>query len=97
MPFRAGAFQQLAVGHRPCYEHLVQAPFRSCSLSICLQHEPKKVLVVGAGDGGVVREVARHGCVEHIDQAEIDGCAGKPSATTVSAWTMLACLLQPDH
>lgn len=34
--------------------------------------EPKRVLIVGGGDGGVLREVARHGCVEVIDMCEID-------------------------
>ncbi len=33
---------------------------------------PKKVLIIGGGDGGVLREVGRHGCVEHIDFCEID-------------------------
>ena len=37
-----------------------------------LQEAPKRVLVVGGGDGGVVREVARHASVQQIDQAEID-------------------------
>lgn len=31
-----------------------------------------QVLVVGGGDGGVLREVARHSSVEHIDICEID-------------------------
>ena len=31
------------------------------------------MLIVGGGDGGVAREVARHDCVERIDQCEIDG------------------------
>ncbi|MFS8029447.1 putative spermidine synthase [Helianthus anomalus] len=30
------------------------------------------VLVIGGGDGGVLREVARHSSVEHIDICEID-------------------------
>ncbi len=34
---------------------------------------PKRVLIVGGGDGGVAREVARHPEVERIDQCEIDG------------------------
>eukprot|EP00629_Pelagomonadales_sp_RCC1024_P000945 CAMPEP_0119274292 /NCGR_PEP_ID=MMETSP1329-20130426/11809_1 /TAXON_ID=114041 /ORGANISM="Genus nov. species nov., Strain RCC1024" /LENGTH=293 /DNA_ID=CAMNT_0007274595 /DNA_START=161 /DNA_END=1039 /DNA_ORIENTATION=- len=34
--------------------------------------EPKRVLIVGGGDGGVLREVARHACVEVIDMCEID-------------------------
>ena len=32
----------------------------------------KKVLVIGAGDGGVVRELVRYPEVEHIDLVEID-------------------------
>lgn len=31
-----------------------------------------QVLVIGGGDGGVLREVARHCSVEHIDICEID-------------------------
>lgn len=34
---------------------------------------PKKVLIVGGGDGGVVREVLKHSSVEHVVLAEIDG------------------------
>lgn len=33
---------------------------------------PKKVLVIGGGDGGVLREVARHPGVEEIIECEID-------------------------
>eukprot|EP00897_Mesotaenium_endlicherianum_P010751 jgi/Mesen1/9704/ME000069S09109 len=41
-------------------------------LPLCSIPNPKKVLVVGGGDGGVLREVSRHTSVEHIDLAEID-------------------------
>ncbi|KAL0276960.1 UNVERIFIED_CONTAM: hypothetical protein PYX00_004409 [Menopon gallinae] len=34
---------------------------------------PKSVLIVGGGDGGVAREVAKHKSVEKITQVEIDG------------------------
>ncbi len=34
--------------------------------------EIKKVLVIGAGDGGTVRELARYDTIEHIDMVEID-------------------------
>lgn len=37
-----------------------------------MQEEPKKVLVIGGGDGGVLREVARHASLEEIHQAELD-------------------------
>ena len=33
---------------------------------------PKKVLVVGGGDGGVVREVLKHDTVEQVDLCDID-------------------------
>ncbi|EGG16109.1 spermidine synthase [Cavenderia fasciculata] len=33
---------------------------------------PKKVLVVGGGDGGVLREVVKHDCVESVTLCEID-------------------------
>lgn len=32
----------------------------------------KKVLVIGAGDGGVVRELTKYETIEHIDMVEID-------------------------
>lgn len=32
----------------------------------------KKVLVIGAGDGGVIRELTRYQTIEHIDMVEID-------------------------
>lgn len=34
---------------------------------------PKKILVIGAGDGGCLRELIRYPEVEHIDLCEIDG------------------------
>lgn len=34
---------------------------------------PRRVLVIGGGDGGTVREVLKHDSVEHVDLVEIDG------------------------
>lgn len=34
---------------------------------------PRRVLVIGGGDGGTVREVLKHETVEHVDMVEIDG------------------------
>ena len=33
---------------------------------------PERVLIIGGGDGGVAREVAKHPLVKHITQCEID-------------------------
>ncbi len=33
----------------------------------------KRVLIIGGGDGGAVRELCRYGCVERVDMVEIDG------------------------
>ncbi|XVF53421.1 hypothetical protein PTKIN_Ptkin05aG0098500 [Pterospermum kingtungense] len=41
-------------------------------LPLCSIPSPKTVLVVGGGDGGVLREISRHSSVEHIDICEID-------------------------
>lgn len=49
----------------------------------------KKVLVIGAGDGGTIRELCRYVTVEHIDMVEIDEevvnvCKEHFPSTTVS-------------
>ncbi|RWW61968.1 hypothetical protein BHE74_00030941 [Ensete ventricosum] len=45
--------------------------------ALCFSHQKfvsslLQVLVLGGGDGGVLREIARHSSVEHIDICEID-------------------------
>ncbi|KJE94058.1 spermidine synthase [Capsaspora owczarzaki ATCC 30864] len=41
-------------------------------LPLCIHPYPKSVLIVGGGDGGVIREVIKHQAVEHITLCEID-------------------------
>ncbi|CDP05080.1 unnamed protein product [Coffea canephora] len=41
-------------------------------LPLCSIKSPKNVLVVGGGDGGVLREISRHSSVKLIDICEID-------------------------
>lgn len=42
-------------------------------LPLCgMPHAPERVLIVGGGDGGVAREIAKHESVKQIDMAEID-------------------------
>ncbi|KAG5487836.1 hypothetical protein LSCM4_07515 [Leishmania orientalis] len=48
------------------------------NLSLTCHHKPERVLVIGGGDGGVVREVLRHKCendgiVQSIELVDIDG------------------------
>ncbi|MCC5925262.1 MAG: polyamine aminopropyltransferase [Bacteroidetes bacterium] len=39
----------------------------------CFSHpNPKRVLIIGGGDGGTAREVLKHTSVEHVDMVEID-------------------------
>ena len=55
-------------------------------LPLCSLRRPaKKVLVVGGGDGGVLREITRHPSVEHLDIAEIDGMVIEMSKNTFPA------------
>ncbi|KAH0954414.1 hypothetical protein HN011_009337 [Eciton burchellii] len=42
-------------------------------LPLCCHPKPTNVLIVGGGDGGVVREVVKHPDVERITLVEIDG------------------------
>lgn len=37
-------------------------------LPLCCHKNPKKVLIVGGGDGGVAREVVKHPSVEEVHQ-----------------------------
>ncbi|KAG4080145.1 hypothetical protein HA402_008216 [Bradysia odoriphaga] len=41
-------------------------------IPLCCHPNPKKVLIIGGGDGGVAREVVKHPLVEEIHQVEID-------------------------
>ena len=43
-----------------------------CHLPLFSHPNPRRVLIVGGGDGGVLREVCRHSCVEKITIVEID-------------------------
>ncbi len=47
------------------HEMLVHVP-------ILLHPAPQKILVIGGGDGGAVRELIRHQHIQHIDLVEID-------------------------
>lgn len=40
---------------------------------------PKRVLVVGGGDGGVLREVVKHDCVEKAILCDIDEVHTSPN------------------
>jgi len=51
-------------------EHAYQE--MAAHLVMCAHPNPKKVVVIGGGDGGVLREIAKHDCVEEIILCEID-------------------------
>ena len=38
---------------------------------IAIDH-PRRILVIGGGDGGIVREILKHPTIEHVDLCEID-------------------------
>eukprot|EP00040_Diaphanoeca_grandis_P039467 m.259139 g.259139 ORF g.259139 m.259139 type:complete len:298 (-) comp37610_c0_seq1:133-1026(-) len=39
---------------------------------MCSHPNPETVAVIGAGDGGILREVCKHASVKHVDHCEID-------------------------
>jgi spermidine synthase len=47
-------------------EMIAHLPIFACGVA------PKKVLIVGGGDGGVLREVVKHAGIEEIHMCEID-------------------------
>lgn len=56
--------------------------------ALCALPNARRVLVIGGGDGGTVREVLRHPDVEHVDLVEIDSMvveASKQFFPTVSS------------
>ena len=73
-------FQNKTYGRVLVLDGVIQVTERDeCSYQECIVNlpmfshpNPKKVLIVGAGDGGVAREVARHPGVEKIVMVEID-------------------------
>lgn len=81
------AYQEM-IAHLPLCGLAVRAGFQWFATVCCMsfntggsansrfghmQEAPKRVLVVGGGDGGVLREVARHDSITDIQIAEIDG------------------------
>mmetsp|Transcript_7600 Transcript_7600/g.10569 ORF Transcript_7600/g.10569 Transcript_7600/m.10569 type:complete len:328 (-) Transcript_7600:628-1611(-) len=46
-------------------------------LPLFAHRNPQRVLIVGGGDGGVLREVTKHECVQLIDMCEIDATVVK--------------------
>ena len=60
-----GHIQLTELDEKTYHEALVHVPMLSMS-------EPRRALVVGGGDGGVVRELCRHKSLERIDMVEID-------------------------
>ncbi|MBS1724917.1 MAG: polyamine aminopropyltransferase [Armatimonadetes bacterium] len=61
-----GHVQLSTFDERAYHEALVWVPLLNIA-------SPKRALVVGGGDGGVLRELCRHPGIEHIDMVEIDG------------------------
>jgi len=49
-----------------CYHEMI------AHVPLCVHPTAKKVLVIGGGDGGTVREVLKHSIIKEIDVCEID-------------------------
>lgn len=60
-----GHVQFCTMDEHAYHESLVQVPMLSLE-------NPKRALVIGGGDGGVLRELCRHKSLEAIDMVEID-------------------------
>lgn len=73
-------FESTDYGNVLCLDGVIQATERDefayqemiSHIPLMAHPAPKRVLVVGGGDGGCVREVLKHKSVEHVDLVEID-------------------------
>ncbi|VBB07410.1 s-adenosyl-l-methionine-dependent methyltransferase [Lucifera butyrica] len=61
-----GVFQTSVFDEYIYHEMIVHVP-------LCTHANPKKILVIGGGDGGAVRETVKHAGVESVEMVEIDG------------------------
>lgn len=50
-----------------------------------------QVLIIGGGDGGVLREVVKHSCVESVVQCEIDEVRAEGAPRGRAAWAAAGC------
>eukprot|EP01116_Phalansterium_solitarium_P018037 TRINITY_DN4619_c0_g2_i2.p1 TRINITY_DN4619_c0_g2~~TRINITY_DN4619_c0_g2_i2.p1 ORF type:complete len:286 (+),score=87.13 TRINITY_DN4619_c0_g2_i2:108-965(+) len=74
------AFKSTSYGNVLVLDGVIQATERDefsyqemlAHVALCAHPSPKSVLVIGGGDGGVLREIAKHDCVEKITICEID-------------------------
>ena len=83
-------FETTAYGNLLVLDGCIQATERDefayqemiAHLPLCaLRQEPERVLIIGGGDGGALREVTRHQCVKKVEMAEIDGMVPEVSKT----------------
>lgn len=65
---------------------LVLGPAPDCSF-------PSQVLIIGGGDGGVLREVVKHSLVESVVQCEIDEVSAQNGAGVWVQVLVLRCLI----
>lgn len=63
--FLDGKIQVSALDEERYHQYLVQGPLLACS-------DPKRVYIIGGGDGGAIEEAAKHPEIEQIVMAEID-------------------------
>lgn len=57
---------EITFNHGNSYQELI------AHLPLTTHPNPKRVLVIGGGDGGVVREVLKHDSVEEVVLCDID-------------------------
>lgn len=80
MMFLDGHIQLTELDEHVYHEALVHVPMLNLS-------EPKKALVIGGGDGGVLRELVKFRSLERIDMVEIDAAVIEASR---SIWPELS-------
>lgn len=73
-------FETETYGRMLCLDGVIQTTDRDefsyqemmVHVPMCAHPAPKRVAVIGAGDGGILREIVKHESVEKVDHCEID-------------------------
>mmetsp|Transcript_13087 Transcript_13087/g.23713 ORF Transcript_13087/g.23713 Transcript_13087/m.23713 type:complete len:837 (-) Transcript_13087:195-2705(-) len=78
--FLDGVVQSSSRGDEPYHEALVQP-------AMFAHPNPRRVAIIGGGEGATLREVLKHKSVEHVKMIDIDEVMVKFSAEHIPAWS----------
>jgi len=74
-----GSLQSTRIGNEAYHEALVHP-------GMFAHPKPRRVAIIGGGEGATLREILKHGTVEHVKMIEIDQGMVETSRTYLPSW-----------